>query len=264
MTAPRPRDRPPLTVVTLAVVGVAVLATPLLAVVVEVPWRRTFAVLTAPDVRAALALSLVTPAVAVVIVTLLGVPLAWLLANAAGRQRRLLRALVLIPMVMPPVVAGVALLLAFGRNGLVGGPLGAVSGILLPFTPAGVVLVQVFVGLPFLVVTVEAALRDLDPRLGQLAATLGADRGTVLRRVTLPLTRRAVAAGMVLAWARALGEFGATITFAGNLPGRTQTVPLAVFLELQRDPETAYLLSALMLAVSAAVLIGLRERWVAW
>ena len=162
---------------------------------------------------------------------------------------------------LPPVVGGVALLLAFGRQGVLGRPLDALTGVTLPFTTAGVVVAETFVAMPFLVVTVEGAFRAADRGYEEAAATLGASRLTVFRRVTLPLVGPSLVAGTVLCWARALGEFGATITFAGSFPGRTQTMPLAVYLALQSDPEAAIALSLVLLLVSVAVLGGLRDRW---
>jgi molybdate transport system permease protein len=175
--------------------------------------------------------------------------------------RNLLRALTTLPMVLPPVVGGVALLMAFGRRGLLGQVLDTAFGIRLPFTTAGAVLAETFVAMPFLVLTVEAGLRSMDRRYEDAARTLGAGRWTVLRRVTLPLVAPSLFAGAVLCWARALGEFGATITFAGNFPGRTQTLPLAVYLALETRPEAAILLSLVLLAASLAVLVALRDRW---
>ena len=183
-------------------------------------------------------------------------PLAWLLARVEFPGRRLVRALVTVPLVLPPVVGGVALLLVFGRRGLVGSWLDATFGITLPFTTAGVVVAEAFVAMPFLVIAVEGALRGADTRYEEAAATLGAGRWTAFRRVTLPLVAPGVAAGAVLCWARALGEFGATITFAGNFPGRTQTMPLAVYLALETDLEAAIVLSLVLLAVSVAILAG--------
>src|SRR5207244_1578904 len=188
-------------------------------------------------------------------------PLAWVQARVPYRGRSLVRALTTLPMVLPPVVGGTALLLAFGRRGLVGGPLDRV-GVHLPFSTAGAVAAEAFVAMPFLVLTVEAALRSADLRLEHAARTLGANRWTVFRRVTLPLLRPSLVAGALLCWARALGEFGATITFAGNLPGTTQTLPLFVYVKLQgANPDAAIVLSLVLLAVSVAVLVGLRERW---
>jgi molybdate transport system permease protein len=191
------------------------------------------------------------------------VPLAWVLARAEFPGRRLVRALVTVPLVLPPVVGGVALLLVFGRRGLVGSWLDSAFGISLPFTTAGVVVAEAFVAMPFLVISVEGALRGADARYEEAAATLGAGRWTAFRRVTLPLIAPGVAAGAVLCWARALGEFGATITFAGNFPGRTQTMPLAVYLALEQDLDSAIVLSLLLLVVSVGILAALRDKWVA-
>jgi molybdate transport system permease protein len=168
---------------------------------------------------------------------------------------------VTLPLVLPPVVGGAALLFALGRRGLVGQPLNQATGILLPFSIWGVIVANAFVAMPFLVITVESALRTLDDRYESAAASLGAGRWTVLRRVTLPMIGPSLMAGLVLSWARALGEFGATITFAGNLQGRTQTLPLAVFVALESDRDTAIALSLVMVAVSLTVLVALRDRW---
>jgi molybdate transport system permease protein len=192
-----------------------------------------------------------------------GIPLAWVLARVDFPGRSLVRSLVLLPMVLPPVVGGAALLFAFGRTGLIGRPLYEGTGILLPFSLSGVVAATTFVALPFLVVTVEAGLRSADRRYEEAAATLGAGRWTVFRRITLPMVTPSVVAGAVLCWARALGEFGATVTFAGNLQGRTQTMPLAVFLALESDRDAAIALSLVLVAVSLAVLVPLRDRWLA-
>jgi molybdate transport system permease protein len=192
----------------------------------------------------------------------LGVPLAWMLARAEFPGRRLVRALVTVPLVLPPVVGGVALLLVFGRRGLVGSWLDSAFGVSLPFTTAGVVVAEAFVAMPFLVISVEGALRGADARYEEAAATLGATRWTAFRRVTLPLIAPGVAAGAVLCWARALGEFGATITFAGNFPGRTQTMPLAVYLALEQDLDAAIVLSLVLLVVSVGILAALRDKWI--
>ncbi|MCO4697272.1 molybdate ABC transporter permease subunit [Streptomyces sp. NPDC096538] len=251
----------PLALLAPALLGLAFLLVPLLALVVRAPWSGLPEQLTSPAVWDALRLSLVCATTATALSLLVGVPLAWLLARTDFPGRGLVRALVTLPLVLPPVVGGVALLLALGRNGIVGRWLDAWFGVTLPFTTAGVVLAETFVALPFLVISVEGTLRAADPRFEEAAATLGASRFTAFRRVTLPLIAPGVAAGAVLAWARALGEFGATITFAGNFPGRTQTMPLAVYLALQNDPAAAIALSLVLLAVSVAVLAGLRDRW---
>ncbi|GAA3915037.1 molybdate ABC transporter permease [Amorphoplanes auranticolor] len=234
---------------------------PLAGLLIRAPWTTLPQRLTEPGVLAALRLSLLTATLATVVCLLLGVPLAWLLARARFPGRRLVRALVTVPLVLPPVVGGVALLLVFGRRGLVGGWLDATFGFSLPFTTTGVVVAEAFVAMPFLVISVEGALRGADPRFEEAAATLGASRWTAFRRVTLPLIGPGVAAGAVLCWARALGEFGATITFAGNFPGRTQTMPLAVYLALEQDLDAAIVLSLVLLVVSVVILAGLRDRW---
>jgi molybdate transport system permease protein len=172
----------------------------------------------------------------------------------------LLRGLVMLPVVLPPVVGGIALLVAFGRRGLLGSLLEPL-GVTLPFSTAGAVLAETFVAMPFFVLTMEGALRSMDLRLEEAARTLGAAPWTVLARVTLPLVRTSLVAGAVLCWARALGEFGATITFAGNFPGRTQTLPLAVYVALETRPDAALLLSLVLLVVSLLVLMALRRRW---
>jgi len=189
-----------------------------------------------------------------------GIPLAWVYARIPFPGRDLVRALTTLPMVLPPVVGGVALLFAFGRRGLFGQALDTL-GVRIPFTTAGAVLAATFVAMPFLVLTVEAGLRSMDRRYEDAARTLGASRSLVFRRVTLPLIAPSIFAGAVLCWARALGEFGATITFAGNLPGTTQTLPLAVYIALETRPETAIMLSLVLLAVSFAILVAMRDRY---
>ncbi|MFN2556560.1 MAG: ABC transporter permease [Nitriliruptorales bacterium] len=254
------RSNSTLTVVlgSLALVALALLLLPLAGLVMQVPWSRLVLLLSQASVRSALQLSLVTSLSAVLVASVLGVPLAWLFARTSFPGKEVVRALALLPMVLPPVVGGVALLLAFGRRGLLGQAFTSLTGLSLPFTTAGVVLAEAFVSMPFLVVSVESGLRMLDARLEDAATMLGASRWLVLRRVTLPLVAPSLGAGMALCWARALGEFGATITFAGNLPGRTQTMPLAVYLELETHPEAAYLLSLVLLVVSVTVLVVLR------
>jgi molybdate transport system permease protein len=262
VTAPRPhRGGAPLPLLLPALAGLVFLVLPLVALLVRAPWRSMPELLASAEVWQALRLSLVCATAATAVSLVLGVPLAWLLARVEFRGRGLVRALVTLPLVLPPVVGGVALLMALGRNGVVGRWLDSWFGLTLPFTTTGVVIAEAFVAMPFLVISVEGTLRAADPRYEEAATTLGASRFTAFRRVTLPLIAPGVAAGAVLAWARALGEFGATITFAGNFPGRTQTMPLAVYLALQNDPEAAIALSLVLLAVSVAVLAGLRDRW---
>nr|WP_202455673.1 ABC transporter permease [Streptomyces sp. SID8367] len=251
----------PLPLLVPALIGLAFLVLPLIALLVRTPWSELPSQLTSASVWQALRLSLLCATAATLVSLVIGVPLAWLLARVEFPGRGVVRALVTLPLVLPPVVGGVALLSALGRNGVVGQWLDSWFGITLPFTTAGVVVAEAFVAMPFLVISVEGTLRAADPRFEEAATTLGASRFTAFRRVTLPLIAPGIAAGAVLAWARALGEFGATITFAGNFPGRTQTMPLAVYLALQSDPEAAIALSLVLLAVSVAVLAGLRDRW---
>ncbi|MEU7825585.1 ABC transporter permease [Catellatospora sp. NPDC049133] len=242
--------------------GLAFLVLPLVALLLRTPWGELTQHLAEPAILAALRLSLLTASLATVCCILLGVPLAWLLARVEFPGRRLARALITVPLVLPPVVGGVALLLLFGRRGLIGSWLDETFGFTLPFTTAGVVVAEAFVAMPFLVIAVEGALRGADTRYEEAAATLGAGRWTTFRRVTLPLVAPGIAAGAVLCWARALGEFGATITFAGNFPGRTQTMPLAVYLALETDLEAAIVLSLILLVVSVTILASLRDRWI--
>ena len=257
----QPTESSPLLVV-LGVIGALVFVLPLAALVIRAPWRSLGELVTSGPIRSALWLSMVTSVVATLVSIALGVPLAWVLARSRLPGRRLLRTICALSMVLPPVVGGVALLLAVGRRGVIGGPLDRWFGVTLPFTTPAVVLAQVFVAMPFLVLTVDAALEGLDHRFEEAARTLGGSEWYVFRRVTLPAIRPAVLTGAVLTWARALGEFGATITFAGSLPGITRTMPLETFLALETDPDRAVLLSLLLVAISFAVLYALRGRWV--
>ena len=257
------RARPPWALVPLAALALAFVVVPLAALLQRAPWSSLADLLAEPVVTDALRLSLVSAFAATALSLVCGIPLAWMLARTDFPGRSLVRAVVILPMVLPPVVGGAALLFAFGRRGLVGGPVYDGTGFLLPFSIWGVIAANTFVALPFLVVTVEAGLRSADRRYEDAAATLGAGRWMVFRRVTLPMTAPSVAAGAVLCWARALGEFGATVTFAGNLQGRTQTMPLAVFLALESDRDAAIALSLVLVAVSLAVLLPLRDRWLA-
>jgi molybdate transport system permease protein len=244
-----------------AAIAAVFLLLPLIGLLVRAPWRGLGRILSENDVATALRLSLETATAATVLSIVLGVPLAWVLARVRMPGIGLLRVLVILPLVLPPVVGGVALLTAFGRSGVVGRLLDQWFGLTLPFTTAGVVVAETFVAMPFLVITVEGALRTSNRGYEEAAVTLGASPWSVFRRVTLPLIAPSLAAGAVLCWARALGEFGATITFAGNFPGTTQTMPLAVYLALETDPEAAIALSLVLLAVSIAVLVLLRDRW---
>ncbi len=263
MSSRRPtRGRTPWALRVPAFLGALLLIVPLVGLLFRAPWGSLGGILVRPEVLDALWLSLLCASLATVISLLLGVPLAWVLARASFPGLRLLRALVTLPLVLPPVVGGVALLLVLGRNGLIGRYLDLWFGITLPFTTAAVVVAEAFVAMPFLVIAVEGAFRSADQGYDEAAATLGAGRLTVFRRVTLPLIRPALVAGSVLCWARALGEFGATVTFAGNLQGVTRTMPLAVYLAMETDPDEAVALSLVLLTVSVAVLFALRGRWV--
>ncbi|MEV4623174.1 ABC transporter permease [Asanoa sp. NPDC049573] len=254
--------RAPLALLLPALLGLLFLVLPLAGLLYRAPWTTLPQRLTEPGILDALRLSLLTATIATALCLVLGVPLAWLLARVRFPGRRVVRALVTVPLVLPPVVGGVALLLVFGRRGLIGEWLDGSFGITLPFSTAGVVLAEAFVAMPFLILAVEGALRGADARYEEAAATLGSGRWTTFTRVTLPLVAPGVAAGAVLCWARALGEFGATITFAGNFPGRTQTMPLAVYLALETDLQAAIVLSLLLLFVSVVVLASLRDKWI--
>lgn len=248
--------------VKLAVVlAVALFLLPLVGLLLRTPWGELGAELASGPVRNALWLSMVCSLAATGISLVLGVPLAWALARWSFPGKSLVRALATLPMIVPPVVGGVALLLAFGRRGFAGRWLEEAFGITLPFTMAGAILAETFVAMPFLVITVEAGLRSMNRRFEDAAATLGARPWLTFRRVTLPLIGPSLWAGAALAWARALGEFGATITFAGNLPGRTQTIPLAVYLALETRLEAAITLSIVLLAVSLTILVVFRTRF---
>jgi molybdate transport system permease protein len=251
----------PLPLLVPALIAVAFLVLPLIGLLIRAPWDHLGAALSGSDATQALVLSLWTATTATALSLVIGVPLAWVLARTTFWGQRLVRALVTLPLVLPPVVGGVALLLAFGRTGFVGRLLDSWFGITIPFTPIAVVMAETFVAMPFLIITVEGALRSADQGFEEAAATLGAKRMTVFRRVTVPLVAPSLAAGAVLCWARALGEFGATITFAGSFPGQTETMPIAVYFALEGDPDAAFALSLVLLAVSIAVLVSLRDHW---
>ncbi len=253
--------RPPARLLVPALLGAVFLGLPLVALLARTPWEDFWSQLTSPAILDALRLSLVTSLAALAVVSALGIPLAWVLARVEFPGRSLVRALVIVPLVMPPVVGGVALLSAFGRRGLVGAPLDQAFGVTLPFTTTAVVIAHAFVSLPFFVLSVEGALRATSREYDVVAATLGASRWTTFRTVSLPLAGPGLLAGLVLGWARALGEFGATITFAGNYPGTTRTMPNAIYVALQSDPDAAIVISVILMGVSVAVLALLRERW---
>ncbi|HLQ36265.1 MAG TPA: ABC transporter permease [Planctomycetota bacterium] len=259
----KPPGQHPASRLLLIPVAAAVLlfALPLLGLLVRAPWQQFAAQLCSPPVLDALWLSLQCAIAAAALSCVLGLPLAVWLAQGATWSRSCVRILVTLPMVLPPVVGGVALLLAYGRRGIAGGALAGWLGITLPFTTAGVVLAETYVAMPFFVLTAEAGLRSFDRRYALAAATLGAGPWRTFWQVTVPMVAPSLQAGLVVACARALGEFGATITFAGNLAGRTRTVPLAVYVALETEPEGAIVLSLLLVVLSAVMLLVLRHRW---
>jgi molybdate transport system permease protein len=254
------RARLPLVVIFLAAIGAAFVALPVIALFVRAPWGQIRESLSGVGASTALRLSLEVSLGATAISLLVGVPLAWALARGGFPGRNLLRTLVVLPIVLPPVVGGIGLLVALGRNGLAGRWLYETLGIQLTFTTAGAVIATTFVSMPLVVLATESGLRGLDRRFERAAAAMGGSPWYVFRRVTLPMVAPQLAAGAVLTWARALGEFGATITFAGNLAGRTQTMPLAVYEARQVDPGGAILLSLILVVVSVAVLVALGGR----
>ena len=237
-----------------AAVGALFVIVPLVGILLEIDWAHFIPLVTSESSRTALILSLKTSAASTVLCVLIGVPMALVLARGRFPGQSILRALVLLPLVLPPVVGGIALLYTFGRAGLLGHQLEAV-GIRIAFSTTAVVLAQSFVSLPFLVVSLEGALRTAGNNYESVAATLGARPTTVLRRVTLPLVLPGLVSGAVLAFARSLGEFGATLTFAGSLQGVTRTLPLEIYLQRETDPEAAIALSLLLIVVAAVVVI---------
>jgi molybdate transport system permease protein len=246
--------RVPIGLVVPSIAGLGLLLLPMVGLAARVPWGKLGEIVVSPEVLSALRLSLTTAAITTA---------AWLLARTELPGRFLLRGLVTVPLVLPPVIGGVALLVTFGRRGLLGGWLYETFGISLPFTTAAVVMAQSFVAMPFLVIAVEGALRTADRRFDDVAATLGASGWMTFRRVTLPAVAPGVVAGAVLCWARALGEFGATVTFAGSFPGTTRTMPVAAYTAINAgEVDAAIVLSLLMIVVSVTVLVALRDRWV--
>ncbi|MGE3165787.1 MAG: ABC transporter permease [Planctomycetota bacterium] len=234
---------------------------PLVGLCWRAPWSRFLDYVTRPEIHDALGLSLQCSLAATLLSFVLGLPLATWLACGNSRFHSAVRVLITLPMVLPPVVGGVAILLAYGRSGIVGAPVERWLGVALPFTREGVILAETYVSMPFFVLTVESGLRALDRRFAQAAATLGASPWRVFQTVTLPMIAPSLKAGLLVAWARALGEFGATITFAGNLAGETRTMPLAVYVALETDPAAAIVLSLLLVTVSGCILFGLRKQW---
>ena len=242
-----------------AAIGGLFVIMPLVAMLAATEWAEFWSLITSESSRAALLLSLQTAAASTLVCVVLGVPMALVLARAHFPGLAVLRSLVLLPLVLPPVVGGIALLYAYGRRGLLGSHLEA-FGIHIAFTTTAVVIAQSFVALPFLVVSLEGALRTAGERYEAVAATLGANPTTVLRRVTLPLVLPGLISGAVLSFARALGEFGATLTFAGSLQGVTRTLPLEIYLQREVDPDAAVALSLLLIVVAVLIVVGVRGR----
>ncbi len=251
----------PIVLVPPALIGVAFLLLPTAALLVRTPWGDLGRIYRDHEVWTALRLSVESSIQATALSLVFGVPLAWVLARLRVPGIGLVRAIVLIPLVLPPVIGGVALFSAFGRNGVLGQPIHRVLGQDLPFTYPGIVLAQTFVSMPFLVITVEGAFRIADRGVEEAAATLGASRARIFARVTLPLVLPAVVAGSVLCWARALGEFGATLLFGGNTLGVTQTLPTAVLEVFHDSPADAPALSLPLMAVALLVLGALQDKW---
>ncbi|MGI8556287.1 MAG: ABC transporter permease [Pyrinomonadaceae bacterium] len=251
----------PLVLFPPAAIGVVFLLLPTLALLVRAPWSALGEIYRRNDISSALRISIVTSLQALLISLVFGVPIAWVLARVRVRGLAVVRALVTVPLVLPPVVGGVALFLALGRTGIVGRYLDDWFGITLPFTQHGVVLAETFVAMPFLVVTMEGAFRTADQRLEEAAATLGARRLRIFSRVTLPLMVPSLVAGSVLCWAPALGEFGATVLFAGNIRGSTQTMPLLILQAFQNQPEDAVALSLPLMLLALVILGALRDKW---
>ena len=262
MTKRKAVSRAPWFVGVGAVLGFIYVCLPLIGLLRKISWSSLVSQVSSGPTRDALSLSLVTSIAATVVAVVFGLPLAWVLARVRFRGSSLVRALVMLPMVLPPVVGGVALLAAYGKSsGLVGALLFDSFGLQLTFSPIGVVIAEAFVALPFLVMAVEGGLRAIDSRYEELASTMGANEVKKFYLVTLRLLRPSLIAGIAVAWARALGEFGATITFAGNIQGRTQTTPLAVYLLLESDPQAAYALSFVLLVICVGVLVSMRDKW---
>ena len=254
-------NRIPKTVVLFATIAILFLLSPLIGLLQRMPWSGLADLLGSDVVLDAFLLSLLVSFSAALAVLVFGIPIAWFLARSNFPFMKLLRDVVLLPMVLPPVVGGTALLFAFGRQGFLGKWLSDWFGLTLPFTTAGSVVAAVFVSMPFFVVAVESAFRSINEDLEKTAETLGASPLKIFLRITLPRIFPSIIAGLALSWARALGEFGATITFAGNMPGETQTLPLAIFLALETKPEAALALSLVMIATSLAILIPFRDQW---
>jgi molybdate transport system permease protein len=242
-----------------AMIGAMLVIVPMVAILLKIDWPHFIPLITSESSRAALVLSLKTAAASTAVCVMIGVPMALVLARGKFPGQSILRALVLLPLVLPPVVGGIALLYTFGRQGLLGHQL-EVLGIRIAFSTTAVILAQSFVSLPFLVVSLEGALRTAGNNYESIAATLGGRPTTVLRTVTLPLVIPGLMSGAVLAFARSLGEFGATLTFAGSLQGVTRTLPLEIYLQRETDPDAAVALSLLLIVVAAIIVVASAAR----
>ena len=240
----------------LASLASLVIVAPLIALLSKVPWSNFFEALTN---NSAIKLSLWTSSLAAIISLLLGVPLAWVLAKSSNSYTNILRPLVLAPIVLPPTVAGIALISLMGRNGLLGKYIYEQLGWAMPFTSSAVVMAGVFVGLPFVVLICESNFRQLPKEVEDAAIIDRADAGDLFQKIAIPQSRSAIATGGILAWARAMGEFGATLMFAGSLPGTTQTWTMLIYQELDIDVNAAYSLSAAMLIIAIAIVFLLRK-----
>ncbi|MCW2595911.1 MAG: Molybdate transport system permease protein [Jatrophihabitans sp.] len=252
----------PAVIVPPALIGVAFLLLPTIALLVRTPWGDLGRIYRHQQVWTAVRISVESSLEATAASLVLGVPLAWMLARLRVPGMGLARAIVTIPLVLPPVIGGVALFSALGRHGLLGKPIDGLLGHPLPFTYPAIVVAQTFVAMPFLVITVEGAFRTADRGVEEAAATLGASRGRIFSRVTLPLILPSIVAGSVLCWARALGEFGATLLFGGNTPGRTQTLPTAVLTVFNDNPADAPALSLPLMMIALVVLGVMRDKWI--
>lgn len=251
----------PKSLLALAVVGIVLLALPIVAILIRMPWTSLGEIITDDANRIALVLSLRTSLIATLLSVVLGIPVAYVISRHTFPGARIFRALCVLPMVLPPVVGGVALIYVLGKNGIIGQYLWEWFGIRIAFTETAAVLAQFFVAAPFFIVVMESAFTSIDQSIVGVSRTLGASPWYTMLRVQLPMVLPSLLAGIVLTWARALGEFGATITFAGNTEGRTQTLPLAVYSALESGSDAALLLSFLLIAVSFTVLVALRSQW---
>lgn len=242
-----------------AILALLFISAPIITLLLRSPWSVLWTEIQSEEIREAIRLSIVCSTAAAVISIILGFPLAWVFARVEFKGKQWLRSAILLPAVLPPVVSGVALLLLFGRTGPIGAPLDRAFGITIPFTTFSAVVAELYIALPFFILSAEAGIRGLDPRFEEAAATLGAGAWARFVKIILPSIRAPLFAGAALAWARALGEFGATITFAGSFPGRTQTMPLAVLLALENRPDGALALSIVMIALALAIFVLLRK-----